>query len=132
MKKIMLLLALFAGTCMVFAETAPSKVTKTASAGKTSVSLTNANSVVSYRVLDVFVDLSSATTADSSIILETSTFTNSVFVDSAVISSNATGCVVDLANIELPQMIGDISTITRPATATSGVMTVTFVVEDYN
>lgn len=106
------------------------KVVKTAAAGVASVSMTNSNSILEYDVVDVFVNVASNTTGSSEIVLEETSSGTAVFVDSGTIATNKTGCSIDLANIVLPQKIGDSCKITRPTTATNGLMTVIFVVEN--
>lgn len=124
MKKIntMLAIALLAATS-AFAASQYSKVTKTGLEASTTITLTNENSIATYEVVDVYIQLASGATDAATVTLTDGT----VFVDSATIASNEVGAAVVLADRVMPQAIGDTATVTRDANATNSTWTVVFI-----
>lgn len=101
-------------------------VTVSGAAASTTVSLTNTASIATYQIVDVYIGMASAPTADSAVVLTQNAGGGSVFVESSTISSNATGTAIALANKVVQHDIGNIVTLTRPATATNGAWRATF------
>lgn len=103
------------------------KIVVSGVAGSTTISLSNANTIATYQIVDVYFGFASNTIASSEVVLYDTAGGYTVPVDSTTVASNGLGGSIDIDSRVLQQELGNSTSVVRPTTATNGSWWVEFV-----